>query len=45
MSPDPGSVNTRREPRDRYLVGDGAARCLGVDLSSKVRASFLPISV
>ncbi|OJT01856.1 Linoleate 10R-lipoxygenase [Trametes pubescens] len=31
----PDDVNTNRG-LDKYLVGDGAARCLGLDLSSKI---------
>lgn len=36
VSPDPTSVNVKVSQNGRYLVGDGSAQCLGVDLSSKV---------
>ncbi|OBZ73945.1 Linoleate 10R-lipoxygenase [Grifola frondosa] len=35
---DPSIVNPSRGPIDRYLVGDGAAKCLGLDLSTKIIA-------
>ncbi|KIP10018.1 hypothetical protein PHLGIDRAFT_101881 [Phlebiopsis gigantea 11061_1 CR5-6] len=37
----PTAVNVARAPQDRYLVGDGSARCLGLDLSSKIIAAVL----
>ncbi|KZT10132.1 linoleate diol synthase [Laetiporus sulphureus 93-53] len=33
---DPTSVNPTRSPTERYLVGDGSARCLGTELSTKI---------
>ncbi|CCL98613.1 uncharacterized protein FIBRA_00615 [Fibroporia radiculosa] len=33
---DPTEVDPTRTPVQRYLVGDGSARCLGEDLSSRV---------
>ena len=39
---DPTSINVARAPRERYLIGDGSAKALGLDLSSKVRAPTAP---
>ncbi|KAF8265060.1 linoleate diol synthase [Lactarius quietus] len=39
--PDPRSVNVKREPRDRYLTGDGVTRSLGVELSTKIMSQVL----
>jgi len=38
---DPTSVKTSRSPKDRYLVADGSAQCLGLELSSKIAAEVL----
>jgi linoleate 10R-lipoxygenase len=38
---DPKTVNVRREPKDRYLTGDGVTRSLGVDLTTKIMSQVL----
>jgi len=38
---DPRTVNVRREPKDRYLTGDGVTRSLGVDLTTKIMSQVL----
>ncbi|PCH36246.1 linoleate diol synthase [Wolfiporia cocos MD-104 SS10] len=38
---DASQVNPHRSPVERYLVGDGAARCLGRELSSRIIAQVL----
>ncbi|KAN0138081.1 hypothetical protein V8E53_003970 [Lactarius tabidus] len=39
--PDPRMVNVNREPRHRYLTGDGVTCSLGVELTTKIIASVL----
>ena len=39
--PDPSVVNVNREPRDRYLTGDGVTRSLGVELTTKIMSQVL----
>ncbi|KAH9986089.1 linoleate diol synthase [Russula compacta] len=39
--PNPTAVNVQREPRDRYLTGDGATRSLGVELTTKIMSQVL----
>ncbi|GJE90952.1 linoleate diol synthase and cytochrome P450 domain-containing protein [Phanerochaete sordida] len=39
--PDPASVNPNRSGRGRYMVSDGSALCLGLDLTSKIAAEVL----
>jgi len=39
--PDPTVVNVNREPRDRYLTGDGVTRSLGVELTTKIMSQVL----
>ena len=34
--PSPQSINPSRTPKERYLVGDGAMKCLGLEVSSRV---------
>ncbi|KAJ3551142.1 hypothetical protein NM688_g4896 [Phlebia brevispora] len=45
MDPDvyhnPQSVNPNRMPRERYLVGDGVSKCLGLDVSSRLMGEVL----
>ncbi|KAI9509771.1 linoleate diol synthase [Russula earlei] len=38
---DPKAVNVHREPRDRYLTGDGVTRSLGVELTTKIMSQVL----
>jgi linoleate 10R-lipoxygenase len=39
--PDPQQVNVNREPKGRYLTGDGVTRSLGVDLTTKIMSQVL----
>ncbi|KAI0260103.1 linoleate diol synthase [Gloeopeniophorella convolvens] len=39
--PDPKAVNVNREPRSRYLTGDGVARSLGPELTTKIMSQVL----
>lgn len=39
--PDPRTVNVSREPKDRYLTGDGVTRSLGVELTTKIMSQVL----
>jgi hypothetical protein len=34
-------VNVSREPKDRYLTGDGVTRSLGVELTTKIMSQVL----
>jgi len=38
---DPNTVNVNREPKDRYLTGDGVTRSLGVELTTKIMSQVL----
>jgi linoleate 10R-lipoxygenase len=39
--PDPHTVNVKREPKDRYLTGDGVTCSLGVELTTKIVSQVL----
>jgi len=39
--PDPRTVNVYREPKDRYLTGDGVTRSLGVAITTKIMSQVL----
>jgi hypothetical protein len=39
--PDPRTVNVNREPKNRYLTGDGVTRSLGVELTTKIMSQVL----
>ena len=41
MFPDPSAVNVKREPKDRYLTGDGVTRSLGAELTTKIMGQVL----
>ena len=41
LFPDAGAVNVKREPKDRYLTGDGVARSLGAELTTKIMGQVL----
>jgi linoleate 10R-lipoxygenase len=39
--PDPTGINAYRKSKDRYLIGDGVARSLGVELTTKIMSQVL----
>jgi linoleate 10R-lipoxygenase len=39
--PEPRTVNVYREPKDRYLTGDGVTRSLGVAITTKIMSQVL----
>jgi linoleate 10R-lipoxygenase len=39
--PNPQKVNVKREPKGRYLTGDGVTCSLGVDLTTKIMSQVL----
>ena len=39
--PDPRTVNVKREPKSRYLTGDGVTRSLGVEVTTKIMSQVL----
>jgi len=39
--PEPRTVNVYREPKDRYLTGDGVTRSLGVGITAKIMSQVL----
>ena len=41
MFSDPPAINVNREPKDRYLTGDGVTRSLGVELTTKIMSQVL----
>ena len=39
--PDARAVNVKREPKSRYLTGDGVTRSLGVEVTTKIMSQVL----
>jgi len=39
--PEPRAVDVYREPKDRYLTGDGVTRSLGVGITAKIMSQVL----